>query len=613
VRDPYGSVYKQGMQLSAVEMWELGQAILGDEDRKVSGRFELEWGAGDGLSGYGYKIPSKAGKICLGDAEAPASAKVIAAAPGSAANLLFTLNGENFNMHGLRLRASAPVIWRIQAPIALKRSATPGLWTHGMKTRGSQYTYNELGTARLLHCKWGDRKHLHWALGLDAKDRSACILFAFIDATLFSEIDGQTLAPTEHELAALRMEPHRHAIPADDLAALASAIQRETKRKLSASTAWQKAWREVKNVPLQVAGTESNVVPSVKGKLALGNITNPASAVRVALGGTTHNRAVRISINTQSRFGHGSFTGLALSNEVAVRWKVEGELAAGAAQSTDDKQAMVALWSPGCERSAAPFKAPERWRYYEQARGVLVFQVPANVPLVWLVGYDARDTPAVVLVGERWLVPYFDHGLAGVADVKAAAKRSKQKLAAVTAERAAVSAEIDAENGYPLPPATATELAAIAEAIAAGPAKKQKITKRFSLAWDATRIAAIKGELEVGDPDGASFSLAAGTSGPKATFQFFDGRDENAGAWGRTIVGLQLGTSKAVTWKPSYGIGVDSGRYGAWTPGRPKAAKIVQTSEGDCSFPSLLGLDANQKPVAFLFGEAVRLEVFGDV
>lgn len=81
--------------------------------------------------------------------------------------------------------------------------------------------------------------------------------------------------------------------------------------------------------------------------------------------------------------------------------------------------------------------------------------------------------------------------------------------------------------------------------------------------------------------------------------------------------------SSPLRWKPGFGLGGDSGRYGIWSPGFPTddvdtgtstagalAAKILQTSQGDCSFPSLLGLDAAKKPVAFLFGEGLRPEVF---
>jgi hypothetical protein len=74
-----------------------------------------------------------------------------------------------------------------------------------------------------------------------------------------------------------------------------------------------------------------------------------------------------------------------------------------------------------------------------------------------------------------------------------------------------------------------------------------------------------------------------------------------------------------VTWKRGKAIGVDSGRYGVWSPGADtddldegshRDARIIQTAEGDCVFGSLLGLDAKQQPVAFLFGEALHDEVF---
>ena len=39
------------------------------------------------------------------------------------------------------------------------------------------------------------------------------------------------------------------------------------------------------------------------------------------------------------------------------------------------------------------------------------------------------------------------------------------------------------------------------------------------------------------------------------------------------------------------------------------AAVIQQTSEGDCAFPSVLGLDADKQPVALLFGESLDPKV----
>jgi hypothetical protein len=61
-------------------------------------------------------------------------------------------------------------------------------------------------------------------------------------------------------------------------------------------------------------------------------------------------------------------------------------------------------------------------------------------------------------------------------------------------------------------------------------------------------------------------------------------------------------------WSPDFPID-DITAAGTHTHGA-LVARIVETSAGDCGFPSLLGLDAAGKPAVILFGEALRLNVF---
>jgi hypothetical protein len=366
----------------------------------------------------------------------------------------------------------------------------------------------------------------------------------------------------------------------------------------------------------------------VKGKLCLGNLRDPERAIRVQLGGTKN---LTLELRLDKGRGHlhkPRLGGVTLSNQPPVRWRLEGTFARGRAWPRMGTRAYVGVWSPGLERTdRAWFEG--KTRPPDAARGVCAWDVDAESSrLAWYVGYDAQDRPAVLLVGDARAEVCFARAAMALDFTKQAAKTASDAVVAARRERARREAEAkrqwaaeDAAADAPAPPATAEELVAIGAAIAAGPRKKGKITKRFSLAWKATAIPTVDGELRVGDPDGASFPLAAGADGPKATFMFFDTEGEDP--FGRAIIGVRIGDGLPVQWKPSIGLGVDSGRYGVWSPGFPTddtsfglktsgemAAMILQTAEGDCCFPSLVGLDANKEPVAFLFGEALDPAVF---
>jgi predicted DNA-binding WGR domain protein len=584
--------------LTAIEMWDLGRAIAGKADRKISGRLDLAWGAGQywerpGIERSGACIPSKGGKLLVGYWTTPKTAASVAAAPGNGSNALFSVyfraggsSSDDWCFWGVRFNETPPIVWRVQKPIAAagkNRRTYAGVWTPGVPhadLESSEFKIAKAGS--VLAASHTLTETLHWAIGFDAKGRAVCMLCALGDADVLADVDGVSLAePAAGDLAALHARPHRLALSANELAAIGPGAK------------------------------TSERVPSVKGVLCLGNFATPAKAIKLELG-DKHNRSFRLAPKTgQGPLRSPALAGVTLSNAAPVRWSVGGEFAPGAEWPQDPDRVRVGLWSPGAERTNDAF---DKYSCPGATKGALSSVAPVGSKLIWIIGYDAAGKPAAIAFGDARTAVYFDRGDA-VGGAAQASMRDEDED----------EDEDEDDTDAPLMPATASELVAIADAIAAGPkTKKATISKRFSLSWDKTAIPTVRGKLRVGDPAGASFDLAAGADGPKQAFLFFDGKDEDAGAWGRVIVGVRLGEGKAVKWKPSMGLGVDSGRYGVWSPGYPTtsvdagthtaaslAAKIQQTSEGDCSFPSLLGLDAAKRPVAFLFGEAVRPEVFG--
>ena len=625
--------------LTAAEMWELGQAIAGKAARKISGRLDLEMGAGvyydmPGREQYGPSLPSKAGKLLLGFRDTPKAALSIAAAPGNGANVLFTVyhrtgtseSSEGFTW-GIRFVATPPVRWKLQKSIPVKDwRVRAAVWTPGASlTEELDYYFKKLKTGSILEGSCGrdkkEKEPIQWALGYDATGKAVCMLFAIPDRKLLAAIDGKQLAePPAEELAALRRQPHRLALSAKHLNIIAGALQHGPKFR-DRGDKWKALKVVTKDVRILFAGEAVAKVPSVKGALCLGNVLAPAQAMKLEVG-DAQNRAIELQIRTgRCHVGKLELDGVTLSSEAPVRWQVMGEFSPGKPQPKNrDKSAVIGVWSPG--RRLATEERPEA------APGAYTWFSRSDIRLTWIIGYGASETPAALLAGDARAAAYFDRGGAVLAyDEQAAAKQvaaakadRERQLKEDAAEEAATNAAAD--GTAVVSRATAAELAAIASAIAAGPSKKANVGKRFSLHWDDTAIPTVAGKLRVGDPNGASFELAAGVDGPKQAFIMIDDQEGGAG-WGRVILGVRLGAGKVVKWKPSMGLGVDSGHYGVWSPGYPTddvddgthtanalAAKILQTSQGDCSFPSLLGLDAAKQPVAFLFGEAVRPDVF---
>src|SRR5262249_31902550 len=95
--------------------------------------------------------------------------------------------------------------------------------------------------------------------------------------------------------------------------------------------------------------------------------------------------------------------GMTLSGEAPVRWQVMGEFAPGKPRPRDrDKSALIGMWSPGARfaRDMRPAAAP----------GAYTWPVRSDVKLIWIVGYDASDRAAVLLVGDARAAAYFDRG-----------------------------------------------------------------------------------------------------------------------------------------------------------------------------------------------------------
>jgi hypothetical protein len=227
-----------------------------------------------------------------------------------------------------------------------------------------------------------------------------------------------------------------YVLPAEELAALATAIQREGKRKLQAPKATSvNPWRDAKepssHTRLAISNNVYRVVPSVKGAVMLGNPLAQQAAVKLELGGAS-NRCLRV--RTCMIHGYLPLLGLRLSDELAVRWAIEGQLSSGpAAPEYDD--AFLAFWSPG----KAPWLVePAKARDYQYEPGLLLERVTPNVTHHWIVGYDAKSKPAVVLVGTIEAVQGFDRGNVALADPTAAAKSVKKALAKAAAELAAM-------------------------------------------------------------------------------------------------------------------------------------------------------------------------------
>jgi hypothetical protein len=237
-----------------------------------------------------------------------------------------------------------------------------------------------------------------------------------------------------------------------------------------------------------------------------------------------------------------------------------------------------------------------------------------------IVGIDADDKVTCVIADSELDPAWFALGKKSIRPPT----RDQAKSLATSARQQAVREDAIA-NGERLPAkrATAAELRAVARLIAAGPkAKPAKIARRFSLSWSKGAPIPVNGKLAFGDPNGASFEVDAGTTEPTAVFFLTDeAADDDDGA----TIGVRLGRGTAVRWKASTGVGVDSGHYGIWSPdlampddldpgvikaGR-RAGLILSTANGDCIFPSVLGLDAKQQPVALLLGESLDPFVFG--
>jgi len=596
---------KRAASLSNGELWELGQALLGKEDRKISGRVDFRWGAARGKVDA---LASKDGQLRIGDFDHPKNAVALEAGK---TNPIFTLNAtvDGFDVYiaGVRLRAAAPVVWKLQQPLSIdEKDVGPAIWTRG--------------TSNVLPLSIGPSREgkLPWAIGEDA---SGAVVAVLAERPIEELVAGtvHVAKPNDAELAALRAEPQRHAIPSADLRAFGEAIRkhavkRPPKAKQTNFGEWVEVPRFSDRLRLSFCTTADGVMPSTGGELCFGNFAEPKSAVRIPAGAKNLTMIVDHIVyeNRGSSFDARS-RGVRLSNEVPVRWRLQGVITPKVRwryrTSTSDVRCRVGFWTPGMERTADFSGIASR-------PGIFHWDERIETPLMWMIGFDAKDRPACVLVAPKTVDS--SHGVYRFADYFALGGETARKAIEPIAETD------DDEDADPLTPATPDELTAIATAIATRPSKnaKKRINERFELVWKA-EVGTVKGKLCVGDPNGASFPLAAGTDGPKRVFAFYDAENEAANAWGRVIVGVRLGDGKAVRWKPHFGIGVDSGMYGVWSPtfplddvaagvhtSGPLAAMIQRTAEGDCSFPSLLGIDADKKPVAFLFGEALRPEVF---
>jgi hypothetical protein len=603
--------------LTLAELWLLGEAIKAKASRSLSGRLEVDFKAALGHHGEPGKssvIPSKSGRLRVGDLERSAHSILMRAAPGSGGNAVFVVHygigDDAFPVEGVRLSDAMPVVWQLQKELRIPRSrsgglSTVGVWTPGMNTDemrayGGFRKGKDGGGLQL-----GGALRLAWVLGLDASGRPACALFRTVEQTWFALGTTPIAKPPAAELEQARSAPYRNAILPAELWTLGEQIRKQAARKKPGDY-YSEVPTFSKRLRLHFRRDKAASAPSVGGEVCFGDLSDPENAIRIE-GGGADNRVFQLG----DRFGDPYMHGLRLSNETPVRWETRAPFVPTAPSSMDRKAGRIGFWSPGIER-----KQPDQFfgtHRYPDVKGVLGWEVKLGRPVNMVVGYDAKGRPACVVADADLDPRVFDHGRAPLgSDAKSAAKT-------MTAARAKAAAEEAAEN--PLTPASLAELTALAAAIAAGPTKRRaKVGKRFSLSWTKAAIPTVDGKLQVGDPSGADFEIAAAGETTKPVFIFTDQEYDVDGA----VVGLRLGEGKAVQWKPGFGIGVDSGTYGVWSPGFPTedvapygaategelAAYVLATADGDCCFPSLLGLDAAKQPVAFLFGEALRPEIF---
>ncbi|HEY0253239.1 MAG TPA: hypothetical protein VGC41_17015 [Kofleriaceae bacterium] len=347
---------------------------------------------------------------------------------------------------------------------------------------------------------------------------------------------------------------------------------------------------------------EDDTVPSSDGGICVGDFGVPKKALRID-GGDADNRCFYLRSKLLDE--GNAIAGLRLRKTVPVRWEARDSFTATRAYDRDSKpHARVGFWTPGFPTIA--WKGDNGIKRVRGKSGSAWGEF-AGTEITVVVGIDADDAVTCVIADSELDSAWFALGRTAVARPTAA--QAKRLAAARTAREASLESD-DRGQRIPAPRASAGELRAVATAIAAGPKVKAKL-KRFSLAWDKVKLVPVNGKLAFGDPRGASFEIAAGRTEPKAVFRLYDGSAEDDLAWGRITLGVRLGPKKVVTWKPYGGVGVDSGQYGIWAPDDGLHGVIQRTAEGDGAFPSLLGLDANKQPVAFLLGEGLDPGVFG--
>ena len=201
------------------------------------------------------------------------------------------------------------------------------------------------------------------------------------------------------------------------------------------------------------------------------------------------------------------------------------------------------------------------------------FVIPApNGPLHWAKGYDDGGDLVCMVFGPGVTADLFANG---------ADTLTKPAAAELHALEPAPEPAKPARPAKPTEPvaASAELLNALATAIAT---RSKKKLKRFTIEWE---------------------------------------RD-----FGESVLGIRLGDGAPVAWKKHKSVGVDSGHFGAWSPGFPTAeitdegtfkrgeltAHVIHTADGDGVFPTLLGLDANGKPACLLVGDGLIADVFGD-
>lgn len=608
--------------LTLAELWSLGEAIKAKASRKLSGRLDIDSKpdhGGHGKAGTPSMIPSKNGQLRLGDLKRLEHSVLLKAAPGNGRNQTFLvtvdIGGSARKIKGVRLSDAMPVAWQPQKPLRVPRMGgtlpNVGVWTPGMKM-DDLCDYGGFCKAKDgCGLDLGATLSLSWVLGLDANGCPACVLLRAVTDAMFALRKTPIAKPTGAELEQARSAPHRNALPAAELWAFGEAIRKHDakpvpKEKADSYHSWSDVPPFSERLTVSFWPDSRGRVPSVGGEVCFGNLADPDNAIRIKASGAD-NRTFKYSDLRGGRFVHG----LRLSNELPVRWETQDPFMPNVPWPKNRREARIGFWSPGIERTK-PDHFEGSSKFPQATKGVLSWDTGTRRPVSWVLGLDAKGRPACV-VADRDLDPRsFDHGREPLgAEAADAANVNKSARAKAEAEEAAE---------HPLTPASKAELSAIAAAIAAGPTKRStKVTKRFALSWNKA-IPTVEGKLGVGDPNGADFEIEALVDGAKPVFIFSDEEHDDGGA----VVGVRLGDGKAVQWKPSFGMGVDSGKYGVWSPGFPTddvkpfgtriegalVAYILQTENGDCGFPSLLGLDAAKKPVAFLFGEGLRPDVF---